>query len=190
MSKRLLIILITVVLVLGGLTTTAVAIVNLPQNKAKSALKSFIDAERLEMTFTQSYYGDEVEKTVTVYEKTDLGYEREEEKFSLAIDPLSENLYDVTKTSVHIESLDFDFSNFKSAFLHCAKETKNDNGATTFSAKIKDGKVEKFFGGAVKGGDVSDISLAVEYKDKKVLYYNLRYIVGGDTFNLLIEFFY
>lgn len=190
MSKKLLVILITIVLVLGGLTTAAVAIVNSPQNKAKTALKSFTDAKKIEMTFTQSHYGDEVEKTVSIYEKTDSGYKKDESIFSLATDPLSENLYDVTKTSVPLESLDFDFSRFKSKFLCNTKENKNDNGSMTFSAKIKDSRTEKFFGGAVKGVDVSDISIVVEYKGKKVLSYNLRYIVGGDTFNLSAEFFY
>lgn len=190
MSKKLLIILICIVLAVGGGATAVTAIVFNPANKAERSLKSGYSAAKVRMVLSQTHYGDEVNRVITDYEKSDGEYVKSEKTFKLSQDPLSQTLYDIEEKNGKTSSVDFFAFKVKPSYFTDSKQTDVDGGATTlFSADVKEKRISDFF----KDKDVSgfsQVSLTVEYRKNTIIRYTLRYVVEGDVFTISANFDY
>lgn len=190
MSKKLLIILISVVLTVGIAATVVTGVVFSPVNKAKRSLKSGDDAQKVSVVLSQTYYGDEVNRIMTDYEKTTDGYKKAEKSFKLSKDALSQTLYDIEEKTSDISSVDFFPFSLKQSYFAEKNETKDkESSLTVFSAKVKDSKIDKFFGNVDASG-YKDVSLTVEYSGDVVYRYVLTYSVDDDLFTISTDFSY
>lgn len=190
MSKKLLIILICIVLAVGGGATAITAIVFSPVNKVKRSLKSGYEAQKVSVVLSQTYYGDEVNRIMVYYEKTVDGYEKIEKSFKLSKDALSQTVYDIEETASDISSADFFPFSVKQSYFLGKNETKDkERSLTVFSAKVKDGKIDKFFFGIDTSG-YKDVGLTMEYSGGIVYRYVLTYSVDEDLFTISAEFSY
>ncbi len=190
MSKKLLIILISVVLAVGIAATVVTGVVFSPVNKAKRSLKSGHEAQKVSVVLSQTYCGDEVNRIMTDYEKTTDGYTKTERTFKLSKDPLSQTVYDIEEKTSDISSADFfPFSVKRGCFAEKNETKDKERSLTVFSAKVKDGKINKFFVGIDTAG-YKDVSLTVEYSGDVVYRYVLTYSVDEDVFTIGADFFY
>lgn len=190
MSKKLLIILISVVLAIGIAATVVTGVVFSPSNKAKRSLKSGYNAQTVQLVLSQTYYGDEVNRIITDYQKTLDGYKKTEKSFKLSEDPLSQTVYDIEEKTSDISSADFFPFSVKQGYLFEKDEAEDkERSLTVFSAKVKDSRVDKFFGG-VDTSAFSNVSLTVEYSGNLVYGYLLTYSVGKDIFTIRADFSY
>lgn len=190
MRKKLLIILISVVLTVGIAATVVTGVVFSTVNKAKRSLKNGYEAQKVSVVLSQTYYGDEVNRIMTDYEKTVDGYTKTERTFKLSQDPLSQTLYDIDEKTSDILSADFFPFSVKQGCFAEKNETKNkERSLTVFSARVKDSKIDKFFVGVDTSG-YKDVSLTMEYSGDVVYRYILTYSVDEDLFTISADFSY
>lgn len=190
MSKKLLIILISVVLTIGIAATVITGVAFSPTNKAKRSLKSGYNAQTVQLVLSQTYYGDEVNRIITDYQKTPDGYKKTEKFFKLSKDPLSQTVYDIEEKTSDISSADFFPFSVKQSYLFEKDDAEDkERSLTVFSAKVKDDRVDKFFSGT-DTTDYKDVSLTVEYRGNLIYSYLLTYSVGEDLFTIRADFSY
>lgn len=190
MSKKLLIILISVVLAIGIVATVVTGVVFSPSNKAKRSLKSGYNAQTVQLVLSQTCYGDEVNRIITDYQKTLDGYKKTEKSFKLSEDPLSQTVYDIEEKTSDISSADFFPFSVKQGYLFEKDETEDkERSLTVFSAKVKDSRIDEFFVG-VDTSAFSNVSFTVEYSGNLVYGYLLTYSVSEDIFTIRADFSY
>lgn len=190
MSKKVFIILIASVLLIGGAVTGFVAVTHTPTYLAKTSLNSMDDAQKVTLEFTKYYYANDTYREMITYEKQSDGYEVNKKTIALSKDALSENLFDVTESKDFVKTLDFDFSFLKSVNLKDAESKENDDGKVIFTASVKESKLEKIFNVSAGETAVSYAEVSVKHKNGKAESFCMDCIFGDDRFTLTIKFYY
>ncbi len=183
MSKKLLIILISVVLFVGGAVTLSVVYFTGFYYQAKKSLKCYSYAKTITSVLCQTSQGVEINRIVTRYEKTENGYDIKEKQVLLSPDPLSEEIYTVKEKTYEAENINPIVFKMKAVYF------ENEEGISDglFKADVKENKVEKFF--SLQSG-AEKVKLVVNYQDEKVDFYEIIYTVSGDEFTLTVTFDY
>ncbi len=187
MSKKVFIIILAAVLLVGGCATVIVAIAFNPFNSAKRSLKSAETASEIKVTITQSYCGEVVNKKVVFYKKTEEGYSVTEKVQSFSKDPLGETVYDENENTYVLQTFTPRFFNFRSRYLS-DKKTENST-VSIFTAKVKDNRIADFFGSSMANA-YKNVVVTIGYSDKTVYVYSVNYKINSDDFSITTEFFY
>lgn len=190
MSKKVFIILIASVLLIGGALTGFVAATHTPTYLAKTSLKSMDDAQKVTLEFTKYYYADDTYREMITYEKQSDGYEVNKKTIALSKDALSKNLFDATESKDFVNTLDLDFSFLKSANLKDAESKENDDGKVLFTASVKESKLEKIFNTDLSGVVAQNAVVEITHKNGKAESFCMDCIFDGDRFTLTIKFYY
>lgn len=188
MNKKVLIIILSVVLLLGAIATVITAVAFSPFNEAKRSLKSSGSAREIKVTLTQSYFGEVVNKKTVVYKKTEDGYSALEKVKSFSKDPFGKEVYEDSENAYVLPNFSAEFFNFRSRYL--TDKTTKDATATIFTAKVKESKIADFFGNATDTKDYKEVLVTVGYSNKTVYVYSVNYKLGSDDFSITTEFIY
>lgn len=182
MSKKLLIILISVVAVLGGIVTTFFGVYYSPLNKAKRALNFGYNASKIEIVLNQFDGSENVYRSQTQITKKDDGYAVKVLTTKLNSDPLSPNKFIMEENSYELENLNLNFYNLKGSYL-----TGKIQDGNNFFATVKENKIANFFS---KDDGLISANLQINYVDKAVNFYKINFENEQFSYQMTMTFTY
>lgn len=146
MSKKLFLILILAVVLIGGAVTSFVAVYYNPSNRTNRAISNYEDANKIQTVVMQKYYDELVFEKNYLYEKSQNGYNVSESVKSLNSDPFSKDDFTILENEYFTETFSLDFFRLKASyFKNCSLTEEKETDLFIFHADVKESKTREFF---------------------------------------------